>query len=893
MSLIRRLLNAARDERLSRDIDREMAFHIREHADALVARGMSEEDAMRAARRRFGNVTYQGERARDADIVAWVDSLRADIRYALRALRRAPAFTAVAVLSLALGIGANTAIYSLLDAVVLRPLAVPRPDELVIVTLSDSREGAYFTNPLWEQVRDNATGFASVAAFGETPYNTADGGEVRRVRGQWVSGDYFRVFGMQPVAGRLLTPADDVRGCAATVVLGYDFWQSEYGGRRDVVGSTLSLEGKPFEIVGVTRAGFASPEVGYEPQVYTPICAQALLTGPASLDARSRWWLRVIGRRDATVPIAELRARVKALAPTAYGATIPAHWAAADKLDYSKRTMNVFPAPDGVSAVREQYTNALKVMMGAVGLLLLITCANVANLLLARAAARQREVAIRLAVGAARARLVRQLVTESALLALFGAVAGLAVAHWGTGALVSLISTSDSRISLDLALNLRILAFTALVAALTVAIFGLVPAWRGTRVSPQAAMKAGGRGLAEGHSRFTVGKSLVVAQVGLSLTLIVGAGLLVGSLRNLRNLDPGFSSDGVLLVNANFRRTGLEGEQRTAAQRDLLERIRTLPGVRLAAAADLTPVGRSAWNDMVYVDGFTPATSDDAVVWFNEVSENYFATLDIRLILGRDFDRTDVPNGPRTAIMNQSAASKFFGDSSAVGRRFRTKHGDTFSDHYTIVGVVEDTKYRSLREEKSATIYLPASQNAEGAPYTNIVIRADGGVLPLVPAVKDAIARVHRAITLEITTLDGQIAASLNRERMLAVLSAIFGIVALALSMLGLYGVMTYTVARRRNELGVRIALGADRSRLLRMVLLDVVKVAGIGLVVGAVGAFAVGKLLDAFLFGLEPAEPAVLGGAAALLLTVALLAGLLPAVRASRADPVSALRED
>lgn len=893
MSIIRRLINITRDERLSRDIDREMAFHIREHADALVARGMSERDANLAARRRFGNPTYQGERTRDANIVAWVDSLKGDIRYALRALRRAPGFTTVAVISLALGIGANTAIYTLLDAVVLRPLAVPRPDELVIVTLSDKGTSAYFTNPMWEQVRDHATGFASVAAFSETPFNTAEGGEVRRVRGQWVSGAYFRVFAMQPAAGRLLTPADDVRGCPATVVLGHDFWQSEYGGRPDVVGSRMSLEGKPFEIVGVTTPGFASPEVGYQPQVYTPICAQAVLTGPASLEARSRWWLRVIGRRDPNVTVEQLRARIKALAPAAYGATIPPDWAAEDKLDYSKRTMNVFPAPDGVSAVREQYTKALKVMMGAVGLLLLITCANVANLLLARAAARQREVAIRLAIGAARARLVRQLLTESALLSLFGASAGLAVAHWGTGALVSLISTSDSQISLDLALNTRLLAFTALVAAVTVAIFGLVPAWRGTRVNPQVAMKAGGRGLAEGHSRFTIGKSLVVAQVALSLTLIVGAGLLGGSLRNLRTMDPGFTAEGVLLVNANFRRTGMEGEARKAAQREVLERIRALPGVSLAAAADLTPVGRSAWNDMLYVDGFTPASAADAVVWFNEVGDGYFATLDIRLIAGRDFDRTDVPNGARTAIVNQSTAMKFFGDSSALGRRFRTKRGDEYSDHYTVVGVVEDTKYRSLREEKSATVYLPASQNAEGAPYMNVVMRVDGGSLPLVPAVKQAIAAVHRGITLEITTLDDQIAASLSRERMLAVLSGIFGLVALALSMLGLYGVMTYTVARRRNELGVRVALGADRSRLLRMVLLDVFRVAVIGLVVGAAGAFAAGKLLDAFLFGLEPAEPIVLGGAAALLLAVALLAGLFPAVRASRADPVAALRED
>jgi predicted permease len=823
----------------------------------------------------------------------WLDSLKADVRYAVRALRRAPAFTVVAVLSLGLGIGANTAIYSLLDAVVLRSLPVPHPDELVILTLSDAKSSAYFTNPLWEQVRDNATGFTAIAAFGETSFNTADGGEVRRVRGQWVGGDYFRVFGVQAAIGRVLAPADDVRGCPATAVLGHDFWQSEYGGRGDVVGTSISLEGKPFQIVGVVSSSFGSPEVGYVPQVYTPICAQAIITSQAQLDSRSRWWLRVIGRRDADLTLEALRARLKSLAPTAYAATVPPDWSAEGKIDYQKRTMSVFPAPEGVSAVRERYTLALKVMMGAVTLLLLITCANVANLLLARAAARQREVAIRLAIGAARARLVRQLLTESALLAVVGALAGLFIARWGTTALVSLISTDAAPVSLDLALNVRVLAFTAFIAVVTVAIFGLVPAWRGTRVSPQVAMKAGGRGLAEGHSRFTIGKSLVVAQVALSLTLIVGAGLLVGSLRNLRDMDPGFTSAGVLMVNANFRRTGLEGPTRRAAQHEALDRIRALPGVRLAASADLTPVGGSSWNDFVYVDGFTPASDEDALVWFNEVGADYFATLNIRRIAGRDFDDTDVPNGPKTAVLSHSLAKKFFGDSLAIGRRFRTKRGDTFSDYYTVVGVVEEAKYRSLRETNSGTVYLAASQDAEGAPYMNVVIRADGSPLPLVPAVKRAIAGVHPGITLQISTMDSQLAASLSRERMLAVLSGIFGVVALALSTLGLYGVMSYTVARRRNELGVRIALGADRSRLLRMVLLDVARVVMVGLVIGAAGALAAGKLLDAFLFGVEPAEPTVLGGAGILLLVVALFAGLLPALRASRADPVAALRED
>jgi putative ABC transport system permease protein len=893
MSFIRRLINLVRDEQLSRDIDREMAFHLREHVEALVARGMSERDAIREAQRRFGNRTLQSESTRDADIVRWLDSVRGDVRYAMRALRRSPVFTAVAIASLALGIGANTAIYSLLDAVVVRALPVPNPEELVTITTGGEERHTGFSNPLWEALRDRQTVLASVAAFGETTFNAADGGEIRPVRGEWVSGDYFRVFGMRPAAGRLLTAADDVRGCPPAAVLGHGFWQSEYGGRADAVGRNVVFEGKPLQIVGVAAPGFAGPEVGREIQVYVPICAMPVLLGRNQLDMRTFWWLRVMGRRDPSVTLEQVRAGIGSMARDLYAATMPAELSSAQKAEYANRTMSAFPGGAGMSDVRDRYSTALKVMMGAVALVLLIACANVANLLLARATARQREVAVRLAIGAARERLVRQLLTESALLAIFGAAAGLLVARWGTQALVTLIATRDAPVALDLSLNLRVLGFTALVATVTTAVFGLVPAWRGTRVHPQAAMKAGARGVAEGHTRFTLGKALVVAQVALSLTLLVGAGLLVGSLRNLRTMDPGFTSEGVLLVSARFGRTGMTPPAREAAKREALLRIRALPGVRSAGTSDVTPVGRNRWNDALFVDGFTPASERDAVVWFNEVSDGFFATLDTRFVAGRDFDASDTPQGPKTAIVNQSVAKKFFGDASPLGKQFRTKHGDTYSPYYTIVGVVEDSKYSSLREETSGTAYIPVLQNAAGTAGMTTLIRAEGDPLQLVGAVKRVFADVHRLVGLDITTMDEQVARSLRREHMLATLSATFGAVALALSMLGLYGVMAYTVARRRNEIGVRIALGADQGRLLRMVLWDVVRVVTIGLVLGVGGAMASGKLVTSFLFGVSPTEPAVMAGAALLLLAVAVGSGLFPAIRAARVDPVAALRED
>jgi len=898
MSFLRRVLNLGRSNALQRDIDREMAFHIEERVEELVATGMPRALARSAALRQFGNRTIQAEDTRRADLVSWADSFLGDVRYGLRALRRSPVFTVVAVASLAIGIGFNTSIYSLIDAVVLRPLPVPAPRELLQVVTSDAEDAdGYFSNPLWEQLRDNVTGFHGLAAFSETELNLADAGEARIAPGLWVSGDYFRVFGMQPAVGRLLTAEDDRRGCTGVVVLGHTFWQNEFGGQRDIVGKTISLRGKPFEIVGTLPAGhFRGPEVGREPVLYAPLCANGYLPGFGNnLDGRSNWWIRVIGRRDPTLTLEQVRARVKAVAADAYGNTVPPRWAESHKADYARRTFNVRQVEHGLSGLRERYSKALVVLMGTVAILLLIACANIANLLLARATTREREVAIRMAIGADRRRLMRQLLTESALLAILGAAAGLLVARWGSAALVALIASPTSPVSLDLALNLRVLGFTAAAAVLTAVIFGLIPAWRGTRIEPQSAMKAGGRGVVEGatRGRFTMAKSLVAAQVALSMVLLVGAGLLVGSLRNLRTIDAGFDPSGVLLVNADMRRAAWPEEQRGSMRLQLLARVRAIPGVESASLADLTPIAGNAWNNQIFVDGFIPMSEQDGVVWFNEVSDGYFATLDIRLLSGRDFGPTDVPTSPRVAIIDELTAKKFFGAGSPIGKQYRTKSGDTFDDPFTVIGVVESAKYRSLRETNSETVYQAASQTAGPLAYANVQLRTSGDPLALIPAVRRMLSEFDPASTVEFSTLSRSLDRSLARERMLAVLSAAFGAVALALSMLGLYGVMSYAVARRWNEIGVRLALGAERGRVLAMVLGDVARVVVVGVVIGAAGALAGGKLVQSFLFGLSPMEPSVLALAVGTLLAVAVAAGLVPAWRASRVDPAVALRDD
>jgi putative ABC transport system permease protein len=894
MTWLRRLANLARPGRLERDIDREMAFHIAERAEELRRGGMPESDALLEARRRFGNRTLQGERTRDADVVTWLDSVLGDLRYALRAMRRSPGFALVAVGSLALGIGANTAIYTLIDGVMIRPLPVPHAEELVHVTGGPDDETGIFTNPLWEQLRALQSGMAAVAAFGGSGFDLAERGDSRRVPGLFVSGDYFRLFGIRPAIGRVLGPEDDVRGCPPVAVLSNGFWRSEYGG-RDVVGRTIALDGRRFEIVGVTAGAFTTPEVGQDARVFVPLCTAPLVREKGILEARSDWWLRVMGRRDPDVSVEQLAARLAAIAPRAYAATINPGASAANRASYAARTFLAVPAETGLSFLRMRYSGALLALMGAVAIVLLIACANVANLLLARAAARQREVAIRMAIGAGRRRLARQLFTESTLLALVGALAGLAIAHWATRGLVALIATESAPVALDLSVNRRVLGFTVLIASVTAALFGLIPAWRGTRVDPQAAMKAAGRGVVQGYGRFTLGKALVATQVALSLVLVVGAGLLVGSLRKLATVDPGFRSEGVLIAHVNLTRANTPPAEVPRVRRELLERVRAITGVRSASTAAVTPVGGDSWNDVLIVEGFTPGSDPDGPMsWFNEVSDGYFATLETRLLAGRDFGPSDVPESGKTAIVNDAAARYYFGTSSVLGRQFRTQVGDTASAPYTIVGVVENAKYTNLREEASRIVYVPASQSTRYQPWTTLVVRAEAGdPLALVPPVRSAILSSQPAALLEFRPLSRQIATSLRRERLLGVLSGLFGAVALLLSMLGLYGVMSYAVARRRNEIGVRIALGAARAQVLRMVLSDVARVVAVGLVIGAAGALASGKLVESFLYGLEPTEPAVMLFAALLLGVVALAAGGVPAWRAARVDPVEALHEE
>lgn len=893
-SWLSRLRNQLRPDQVSRDIEREMAFHLAERADDLVAAGMTPEAARFEARRRFGNMGLQRERTRERDLFAWLDTLIADLRYAARALLAAPGFALVAIFSLALGIGANTAIFSILDAVMLKSLPVEHPEELVALTRGGGGGGGVFTNPLWEAVRDRQDVFSGLFAFGDESFNLTAGGEARRVAGGLVSGDFFSTLGVRTTLGRPIVRGDDYRGCPGIAVLSNAFWQREYGGDPNAVGRLISLDGHPFAIVGVTDSRFFGVNVGAQPQVYVPLCSEAVVRGKNSwLDGRSTWFLQIVGRPKPTVTPQQLTARFATLAPAIVEATLPSDWPAHALDEYKHASFGVTPAAKGFSDLRSTYSKALYILTAIVALVLLVACANVANLLLARGTLRSREMAVRLALGAGRGRLARQLITESLLLSSLGAALGVLIAMWASRVLVRSLSLADQSVSLDLSVDMNMLMFTIGVSVATGLLFGLPPAWRAGRVDPQSAMKAQGRGVVEGRSRFTLGNALVVGQVAMSLVLIAAAGLLLGSWRKLAAADPGFRREQILLVATDISPAHVFEKQRPAVFGQILERVRALPGVRAASVSRITPVGHAGWNEMIKVDGFTAASERDALSWANGVSDGYFATMGTPLVMGREFDGHETSTSVPVAIVSEAMARKFFGTTAAVGRHFQIEQGSGWGSPIEVIGIAGNTKYRSLRDSAQPIIYFPRTQQQSEAQELNFEIRASGDPLGLVPAVKAAIAQVDPRFTLDFSTLERQVAESMTVMRTVATLSGFFGILALLLATIGLYGIMTYAVARRRNEIGVRIALGAERSRVIRLVLGDASRITILGVVLGVALALGVTRLISAFLYGLKPNDPTTLGASALVLLAVGLLATAFPAWRAARLDPVAALREE
>lgn len=887
-----------RRSHLERDMDAELRIHLETYADDLVRAGIPRDEAMRRARREFGGLERAKEECRDARGITFFESLLQDIRYALRTLRNSPVFTVIAIFTLALGSGANTAIFSLIDTVVLRMLPVRNPQELVQLSRFDPSRGGqgdlYFTNAIWEQVRYHHDDlFSSALAWSTDRFDLAQGGAVQNANGIFVSGDFFNALGVRPAVGRLLTVADDQRGCPALAVISYGFWQDHFGGAPNALGSTLSLNHHPFQIIGVSSPGFYGLDVGTKFDIAIPICSAPVFDGQHSrVDARSWWWLSIMARVMPGITPQQLKARLAVFSPSVFAGAVPDDWDPEDQKRFRNWSLLSTPAATGKSDLRTQFDHPLNILMAVVGLVLLIACGNIASLMFARAVSRSKEIAVRKALGASRLRLIRQLLTECLLLSSAGGLLGFFFARWGTALLVRYLSTAGNNVFLDLSLDGRILAFTAAIAVFTGILFGVLPAFRSTRVSLTSAMKGGQAEQTDRGLRFRPGKWIVASQVALSLVLLVVAGLFLHSMLKLATLDIGFDRSNVLLVNSDLKLTSVPPEQYLAVHDEIETRLRSLPGVVSVGRSVRTPVSNFEWDQHILVDSPNAPKGDDAETFLNFVSPGYFPTLRTPLLEGRNFAATDTKTSAPVAIVNEIFARKFFPGISPVGKYIRTDWGlNKTTPPIQIVGLVKDSKYESLREKPISQAFFPADQILDNEQYANFEIRTGERPSALISLVQDSVAQVDKTIPLDFASLSQQVDDSLIQERLLATLSAFFGALALLLVMIGLYGALSYLVTQRRTEFGIRLALGAPPVSILRLVLRDVVMVLAAGSAAGIAISLATIGVLQRLLFGLTPHDPLTILSSVAILAAVAVVASYLPARRAVRTDPMQALR--
>ncbi|HXJ96350.1 MAG TPA: ABC transporter permease [Terriglobia bacterium] len=881
----------------------ELESYLQIETDENVARGLSPEEARYAARRKLGNPTLVREEIYAMNSPGLLETLWQDLRYGMRALRLNPGFAAVALLSLALGIGANAAIFQLLDAVRLRMLPVSHPQELAEVRLTNpnGRLGSFYnwhpmlTHAIWEQIRDHDEPFSAVSATAPDTFNLAPRGEVHLVPGIWVSGTFFNVLGVQPILGRTFTAADDHRGCGPGpgAVVSYAFWQRELGGDPSAIGRKLTIDYQPVEVLGVTPASFFGVDVGHSFDVALPICSQPVLGGEDNyLDTRYDWWLTVMGRLKPGWTLDKATAYLGSISPGVFEATQPPGYDAENIRKYLAFKLAAYPGGSGISSLRRGASNPLLLLLGITGLVLFIACANLANLMLARASARGREIAVRLALGASRGRLIRQLLAESLLLALAGAAAGLLLARSLAGFVVSFLSTQGNRLFLNIDPDWRVFGFTAVMAMLATVLFGLLPVLRSTRIPSLEAMKAGSRGMTATRERFGLRRALVVSQVALSLVLLVGALLFTRSLRNLLSVDLGFQRTGILITGVDLTHLNLPAERRAAYKHDLLERLRGTPGVDAAAETAIIPTEGSSVNRTVWIDGSDPSQAKSP--WFNFVSPDFFKTMGTPLLAGRDFNDRDTPTSPSVAIVNEAFARQFTNGANPVGRRILQKAELREPKvEYEIVGLVRNTKYQDLREEFSALVYVPISQGGLPDPYDQILVRSHVPLIDLTARLKQTIAQASPDIAIQFRSLQTMIHDELLSERLMATLSGSFGFLAALLAVIGLYGVMSYMVVRRTSEIGIRMTLGAGRGEIVTMIVREAGTLLAIGLVVGVALSLAAGRAAGSMLFGLKPYDPITLALAVGLLALVAVAASYLPARRASKLDPMEALRNE
>ena len=903
------------------EIEEEIHSHLAMEEQENLESGMPPDEAHYAALRRFGNVTLAQERSRETWRWNSIEMLWQDLRYGLRMLLKSPAFTLVAAITLALGIGANSAIFNVLDAVLLRLLPVKAPEQLVVLTDPDSYGRNYGQESgdrsllgfnEFEYLHDHNDVYSGViAADSDAPnvevgigsFSGSPAAQPETARVQLVSGNYFSVLGVSAAVGRTFTPeVDRARGGSPVAVTSYPYWKERFNLDPEILGKPIRIHHTTFEVIGVAPPGFFGTTVGEKPDVWVPLMMQDAvypgldLLAPIQALGDNYAWLQVMARLKPGVTLQQSKAAINVAFNAFLVDTLGSRGTEKDRHGFLNQQINPQPGGRGSSSVHEIFANPLKVLMGIVALVLLIACANVANLLLARGAARQKEFAVRLAVGAGRFRLVRQLLIECLLLAVLGAALGAVLAAWVDRLLLREVmsgSLTQEAIQLNLGLDARTLGFTALVAVLTTALFGVIPALRATNVDVSPVLKSAGGARTGGtsHHFMSTGKSLVVAQVAISMLLLVAAGLFVHSLARLGEVSLGYNRDRLLLFRLDTAPAGYKGAGTIRLEQDLLARISTIPGVRSATLSGNGFFQGEESQDPIAVEGYTPKSSQVIHSRFDHVGPGYFSTVGIPLLRGREIGPQDSVLGPRAAVINLAFARKFFPNTDPLGKHVR----DTFPGNpgeMQIVGVVADSKLNSLRELAQPRIYAPAFNPLWEETALTYEIRTVGDEESISRALRKVVQETNPALPqIEVATMSGLVDRSLGTDRLIAMLSSCFGGLALLLASVGLYGVMSYAVTRRTNEIGIRMALGARRSNVLGLVLGHGSKLTLLGVAIGIVGALGLTRFLSSLLFGVKPADPLTFVIVSLVLAGVALLASYIPARRATKVDPIVALR--
>ena len=888
-----------RRRKFESDMDAELRFHIDAYIDDLLRSGLDRAEAERRARIEFGAIEARKDECRQAFGLQWIDELGADLRLTFRSLRQNPGFATVAILSLALGIGAITAIFGLVDAVMLRSLPVRDPDRLVFVQdvgMKGSNGGPPY--PCFELLRDKIQSFEAVAAFSPSSMELVIDGGREQVRGVWVSGNFYNLLGVKPLLGRTFSSSDDqtigTGGPDGPVaVISHTYWQERFGGNPSVVGRSIQLSDRTVTIVGVMPPETMSLEPGRPIDIAAPM----MLSDPAALRDKGSWWLDVVARLKPGVRMEQARAESDALFQA---------YMADDRISSNIRQLlmghiELPPAARGMDRLRRQFSKPLVVLMILVGLVLFAACANVANLMLARAAARQKEFAVRLAIGAGRGRLLRQTLTEALVLVGVGAALGVAIALQGEAALAAFFAAGNNKIILDLSLNGRVLLFTLTVSVLTGLASGLLPALRAAKANPAAGLQGGSRSIAGNRVTVRAGRALVVVQVALSTVLLAGAGLFIRSLRQLESVDVGFTREGILTMEITPEQTLFGKPEWLSLQTEILDRVRRMPGVRSASWSTMTPLSKRDRGAILDVPGFVPQSETDKIIHVISLSPEYFDTFGVPLVLGRTFTPRDDRRALKVAVLNEAASRFYFGNANPLGKIVRfVRYGgfkvgagsDAGDSGYEIVGVIKDEKHESLREQPWRFIYLPIPQSIDRINRLAFAVRSSGDAMTLAAPVRKEVQGVRSTLLItNVSTVEKQVQLSLITERLVSTLSITFGALALALTCIGLYGVLAYAVTRRTNEIGIRMALGATRRGTVWLVLREALSLAGRGIVIGIPAALTLGRLTRTLLYGIEPFDLPTLACTVLLLLVFAGIAGTVPAHRASRLDPISALR--